>query len=438
LRGDKGVKICIIGTGYVGLVAGAGLADFGNEVTCYDKDLAKIDYLKTGGVPIYEIGLSDLMRRNIEKKRLKFSSNLKTAVNSSRVIFLAVGTPESGNGKPDLSDLIDVSMDLGNYILDYKVVAIKSTVPIGTHKIVREAIAKNAKGSFDVVSNPEFLREGSAVQDFLIPNRIVLGVPSEQAGEIMREVYRGLFLSETPMIITDNTTAEIIKYASNCFLATKISFINEFARLCDHFQADIVTVAKAIGMDGRIGPKFLHPSPGFGGSCLVKDMAALISMGNELDLELAIPQAVQKINHGQRQQVISKAKALLGGDANGKKIAILGLSFKSNTDDIRNSPSITVIESLLAQGADIAAYDPAAMANFQNLFPKIRYAGSAYEACQDAELTIIMTEWNEFRELDLKFLRTCMKGNALLDPRNLYLPEFAKKVGFRYAGFGRN
>jgi UDPglucose 6-dehydrogenase len=428
----------MIGTGYVGLVAGAGLADFGNQVTCFDKDIDKIKLLKSGGVPIYEIGLSDLMKRNIEKGRLKFSSDLRAAVNSSQVIFLAVGTPEGIGGEPDLTDMLDVSSELGNYIVNYKVIAIKSTVPVGTHKLIRDTIAKNTNNDFDIVSNPEFLREGSAVQDFLLPNRVVLGVPSNRAAEIMREVYRGLYLIETPMIVTDNTTAELIKYASNCFLATKISYINEIAKICDHFQADVVTVAKAMGMDGRIGPKFLHPSPGYGGSCLVKDVAALISMGNKLGIELAIPQAAQKVNGDQQEQVVVKARDLLGGIIKGQKIALLGLSFKSNTDDIRNSPSIHIVEKLLNEGAEVSSYDPAAMENFRKLFPTIHYAANAYDACQDVDLVIFMTEWNEFRELDLNALKSRMRGNALLDTRNLHLPESAKKAGFSYLGFGRN
>jgi UDPglucose 6-dehydrogenase len=431
------MKICVIGTGYVGLVAGAGLADFGNDVTCYDKDKSKIDFLREGGVPIYEIGLSDLMKRNIEKGRLHFSSELGAAVNSSQVIFLAVGTPEGNNGEPDLSDLIEVSGQLGKFITDYKIIAIKSTVQVGTHRLVKENIQRTAAAAFDVVSNPEFLREGSAVQDFLLPNRVVLGVPSSRAADIMKEVYRGLYLIETPWIVTDNTTAELIKYASNCFLATKISFINEIAAMCDALDADVVTVARAIGMDGRIGPKFLHPSPGFGGSCLVKDIAAFVSLGSNSGIELEIPKAVQRINQRQRELVVAKTRTLLG-QIKDKKIAILGLSFKSNTDDVRNSPALYVVERLLAEGAAIAAYDPAAMENFKKHFPDIEYCNNSHEACRNSDMIILMTEWNEFRELDLNALRKIMKGDALLDPRNLYNPREAHKAGFRYAGFGRN
>jgi UDPglucose 6-dehydrogenase len=431
------VKICIIGTGYVGLVAGAGLADFGNDVICYDKDIQKIESLNNGGVPIYEIGLSDIMKRNIAKGRLTFSSDLKNAATASRVIFLAVGTPEGINGEPDLGDLFDISSELGALVTDYKVIAIKSTVPVGTHRQVYEKIKIGAKASFDVVSNPEFLREGSAVQDFLLPNRIILGVPSKKAEEIMREVYRGLYLIETPMVVTDNTTAELIKYASNCFLATKISFINEIAGICDVVGADVVTVAKAMGMDGRIGPKFLHPSPGYGGSCLVKDIAALISIAEKCGHEAEIPKAVQRINTGQKELVITKARTLLG-HFKGKRLAILGLSFKSNTDDIRNSPSLYVVERILTEGGAVSVYDPAAMDNFKKQFPEIDYTKNSYEACRNADLVIFMTEWNEFRELDLTAIKKLMKGDALLDPRNIHLPELARKSGFRYAGFGRN
>jgi UDPglucose 6-dehydrogenase len=431
------MKICIIGTGYVGLVAGAGLADFGNDVTCYDKDRHKIAFLDGGGIPIYEIGLSDIMKRNIAKGRLKFSSNLDDAIASSRVVFLAVGTPEGANGEPDLSDLSEISEKLGPLIKDYKVIAIKSTVPVGTHKLVREKISVQAAAPFDIVSNPEFLREGSAVQDFLLPNRIILGVPSPKAADLMKEVYRGLYLIETPMVITDNTTAELIKYAANCFLATKISFINEVARVCDCFGGDVVTVAKAIGMDGRIGPKFLHPSPGFGGSCLVKDVAAFISMAQKSGLELDIPKAVQRVNEGQRELVVAKARELLG-EINGKRLAILGLSFKGNTDDVRNSPSLSVVERVLCDGGTISAYDPAAMENFRKYYSHIEYAKNSYEACRNADIVIFMTEWNEFRELDLSALKSMMRGDALLDPRNIHLPELARKAGFRYAGFGRN
>jgi len=431
------LKICIIGTGYVGLVAGAGLADFGNDVVCYDKDTQKIEFLINGGVPIYEIGLSDIMKRNIVKGRLTFSANLRSAVSESRVIFLAVGTPEGNNGEPDLSDMFEISDSLGKLISEYKVIAIKSTVPVGTHLLVRQRILAKANAPFDVVSNPEFLREGSAVQDFLLPNRIILGVPSTAAAEIMREVYRGLYLNETPMVMTDNITAELIKYSANCFLATKISFINEIARVCDHFGADVVTVAKAIGMDGRIGPKFLHPSPGYGGSCLVKDVAGLISIASKAGLELEIPKAVQKVNNGQRELVITKIKALLG-EIRGKRLAVLGLSFKSSTDDIRNSPSLHVVERLLSEGGRVTGYDPASMDNFKKHFPDIEYTKNPYEACRNADIAIFMTEWNEFRELDLMALRKIMRGDALLDPRNIYLPELARKAGFRYAGFGRN
>jgi UDPglucose 6-dehydrogenase len=431
------VKICVIGTGYVGLVVGAGLADFGNMVTCFDKDKEKIDFLNRGGIPIYEIGLSDIMGRNVEMGRLTFSSDLESAVNHSQVIFLAVGTPEGNNGEPDLTDLLEASAWVGKYISGYKVIAIKSTVPVGTHKAVREIIARKASALFDVVSNPEFLREGSAIQDFLHPNRIILGVPSAQAETIMREVYRGLYLIETPMVITDNTTAELIKYVSNSFLATKISFINEVAKICDNLGADVVTVAKAIGMDGRIGPKFLHPSPGYGGSCLVKDVSGFIAMAAKAGIDLEIPKAVQRVNLSQKEQVISKAQGLLS-ELNGKKIAILGLAFKSNTDDIRNSPSLYVIKRLLEAGVEITAYDPAAMDNFKKIFPDICYVRNPYEACQGSDMAIFMTEWNEFRELDLIALKGRMRGDAMLDTRNLYLPEVARKAGFRYVGFGRN
>jgi UDPglucose 6-dehydrogenase len=431
------LKIGIIGTGYVGLVAGAGLADFGNEVTCCDKDISKIDFLKSGGIPIYEIGLSDLMKRNIEKGRMNFSSDLRQTVESSQVIFLAVGTPESANGEPDLIDMMQISEEIGNYIREYKIIAVKSTVPIGTFRRINENVKKSTSSEFDVVSNPEFLREGSAVQDFLLPNRIVLGVSSTRAEKIMREVYRGLYLIETPMIVTDNITAEMIKYACNCFLATKISFINEMAKMCDHFGADVVTVAKAMGMDGRIGPKFLHPSPGFGGSCLTKDVAALISMGEKAGIDLKIPKAVLGINREQRELVIHKAVSLIG-PLSGKRFAILGLSFKGNTDDIRDSPTLDVVERLLLEGAIINAYDPAAIENFRKQYPQITYAPNAYESCRDTDIVVFMTEWNEFRELDLCNLRKVMCGDALLDTRNIFPPDVAKKAGFRYQGFGRN
>jgi UDPglucose 6-dehydrogenase len=303
--------------------------------------------------------------------------------------------------------------------------------------LLENILKQGARGPFDVVSNPEFLREGSAVQDFLLPNRVILGVPSEKAAALMKEVYRGLYLIETPMVITDNVTAEIIKYAANCFLATKISFINEIAGVCDKLGADVVTVAKAIGMDGRIGPKFLHPSPGYGGSCLVKDIAAFIALGNKLGVELEIPKAAQKINQSQRELVIRKSETMIG-NLRGKKIAVLGLSFKSNTDDIRNSPALYVVERLLHGGAEVRAYDPAAADSFQKVFPAVIYAPDSLTACEGADLVIIMTEWNEFRELDLGKLKSVMKGDALLDPRNIYTPHQAANAGFRYMGFGRN
>ena len=431
------MKICMIGSGYVGLVAAIGLADFGNEVICVDKDKNRIDALNDGQNPIYEIGLSDLLKRNIERKRLRFSTDLDFAVKSSLVIFLAVGTPEGENGNPDLGDLMAAAEEIGKSLNEYKVIAIKSTVPVGTYKSIIEKISRNTNKPFDVVSNPEFLREGSAVQDFLLPNRIVLGLSSKRAEEIMRAVYRGLYLIETPLVITDNATAELIKYAANCFLAMKISYINEMAQLCDHFGADVVTLAKAVGMDGRIGPKFLHPSPGFGGSCLPKDISALISIGNSAGIDMRMASATKQINQKQRELVIKKARQFMPSLEN-KNIAILGLSFKQSTDDIRESPSIYVVDRLLREGSNISAYDPLAADNFRKLFPSIAYAPSAQDACKDADIVIFMTEWNEFREIDLAKLRKLMRGDILIDTRNIFLPGSARDAGFRYIGMGRN
>lgn len=433
------MHIGIIGTGYVGLVTGACFAEFGIFVTCVDKDGDKIEKLKQGVIPFYEPGLEDIVKRNIKEGRLRFATRIDEAVDNSLVIFIAVGTPPRGDGSTNLEYVEEVAKEIAKNMNSYKVIVTKSTVPVGTGFKIKEIIKQNLKNSvpFDIVSNPEFLREGSAIEDFMRPNRVVIGAESEQAIAIMKDLYRPLYLIETPFVITDIVTAELIKYATNSFLATKISFINEISHLCEAVGANVNTVAKAMGLDGRIGPKFLHAGIGFGGSCLPKDTVALVKMAEEKGVNLGIVKAAIEANQRQRERLTEKIINAFNGNIEGKTMGILGLSFKPNTDDIREAPSLYLIQALHDRNATIKVYDPAAMQNTRVIFPDIIYCTDAYSVAQDADALIIVTEWNQFRNLDLERIKKLMKGNLFFDLRNIYEPEKVKQLGFNYFGVGR-
>ncbi|MBW1659908.1 MAG: UDP-glucose/GDP-mannose dehydrogenase family protein [Deltaproteobacteria bacterium] len=407
------MRICMIGTGYVGLVTGCGLAEFGMKVTCVDKITEKIEMLKRGDIP--------------------------EAIRNNLVIFLAVGTPSDDDGGADLQYLFDAVDEIARNLNGYKVIAIKSTVPVGTAKRVTQRIAEQVEGAaFDVVSNPEFLREGSAVEDFLHPDRVVIGTESEQAVAIMKDIYSPLYLIETPFVITNNETAEMIKYASNTFLAAKISYINEVANICELVGADVHVVARAMGLDGRISRKFLHPGPGFGGSCFPKDTRALYHLAREKGYDPTLIGSVIRVNENQKTRMVDKVKRMVGGDLKGKVIGVLGVSFKPNTDDIRESPAIYVIKSLLESGAKVRAFDPAALGEAQKVFgDTVTYASNAYEVAEGADAVVLMTEWNQFRSLDLQELKGRMKTPIFVDTRNVYDPRKMAQAGFAYEGVGR-
>lgn len=432
------MNICMVGTGYVGLVAGTCLADFGMNVTCVDIDKVKIDRLNRGEVPIYEIGLSEMINRNVKLQRLRFSTDLAAAVDRSLIVFLAVGTPEGDDGRPDLRALHAVARQIAGCMTDYKIIAIKSTVPVGTARELKRIIGESLKTpvDFDVVSNPEFLREGAAINDFLRPDRIILGSDSERALAIMRDVYRPLYLLKKPIVSTSNETAELIKYAANTMLALRISYINEIANLCDLVGADVYDVSVALGMDKRIGPKFLHPGPGFGGSCFPKDVKALAHLARDKQYDFSIVNAVIEVNARQRQLVVERARAALGGFA-GKTVTLLGLAFKPDTDDIREAPALHIAAALLKEGAKVNAYDPAAMDETRKVLPNVNYFNDPYTACDKSDLVIIVTEWNEFRDLDLKRVRELVRTPILFDTRNIYEPRRARELGFEYLCTGR-
>jgi len=432
------MNISVIGSGYVGLITGACFAEFGLNVTCVDNDTKKIKTLKKGNVPFYEPGLEELLQRNIEAGRMHFTTDMGEAVDSSLVVFIAVGTPPRGDGTADMRYVEAVAKEIAKHVKSYKVIVTKSTVPVGTGEKVRKIISKHLKESidFDVVSNPEFLREGAGIEDFMRPNRIVIGTSSDQATAIMKDLYRPLYLIETPIVITDVKTAELIKYASNAFLATKISFINEIANLCESVGANVQTVAKTMGLDRRIGPKFLHAGPGYGGSCFPKDTLALQQVGKENKVKLGIIDATIKANEFQKQKAADTILKKLG-NVKGKTVCILGLSFKPKTNDIRDAPSLFIIKALSKAGAKIKAHDPVAMKDTKEVFPKLTYCKDAYEAAKGAEAVIIVTEWNEFRSLDLVRIKKLVKGNHFFDLRNIYDPEKLSKMGFNYYSTGR-
>ncbi len=434
------MHITIIGTGYVGLVSGAGLADFGMQVICVDIDSDRIKNLGDGKIPFYEPGLEELVERNVKNERLSFTTDLEMAVQNSLVIFVAVGTPDDGRGEPDLSQVEEVARRLAQVIDDYKVIVVKSTVPVGTSRRIQEIIRANLKKevNVDIVSNPEFLREGSAIEDFMRPNRVVLGSDSAQALAIVKDIYRVLYLIETPFVLTNLETAELIKYASNAFLATKISFINEVANICEKVGADVHDVARAMGLDKRIGPKFLHPGPGYGGSCFPKDTLAFAHLGKSLDSPMRIVEAVIAVNKGQRAKMIAKIENAIG-PLEGKTVAVLGLTFKPNTSDVRESPAIDIIKELLNKGATVKAYDPEGMAEFKKLVEdeKLTFCRNAYGAAKEAEALVFLTEWNEFRNIDLQRLKKNLAKPVILDLRNILEPEKVCELGFDYVGVGR-
>jgi UDPglucose 6-dehydrogenase len=430
--------ICVVGTGYVGLVSGTGLADFGNHVVCVDIDKEKIELLIKGKIPIYEPGLKEVVDRNVKAGRLRFSTDIDKAIRDSEVVFSAVGTPPGEGGEADLRAVWAVATVFAQNLDGYKVFVNKSTVPIGTgrkvYELIRELSGKDM--AFDVVSNPEFLREGSAVGDFLHPDRVVIGSSNPKATEIMKDVYKALYLRKTPYVETNIESAELIKYASNAFLATKISFINEMANLCDKVGADVHVVAEAMGQDGRISPKFLHPGPGYGGSCFPKDTMALVEIFKEVGIKTKVVEAVVEANEHQKALVVDRLKDLMP-DLKGKVIAILGLSFKPNTDDTRFSPSKVVIPLLEKEGARVQCYDPVAINDFKRDFPDLDYKKSAYDACHGADAVILMTEWNEFRGLDLDAIKKLLKSPVFLDTRNVYDPADMREKGFMYGSVGR-
>jgi len=434
------MHIAVVGTGYVGLVSGACLADFGLKVACVDMDAKKIEALGEGIIPFYEPGLEDLVRKNVKAGRLTFTTNLSEAVKNSLVVFICVGTPPLPDGSSDLSQIKSVALALADVLDDYKVIVTKSTVPVGTNRWIKRLIDENKKVNVevDIISNPEFLREGNAVEDFMRPDRVIIGGESAHAIAIIKDIYRPLYLAETPFIITNLETAEMIKYASNAFLTLKISFINEVANFCEKVGADVTVVAKGMGLDPRIGPKFLNPGPGFGGSCFPKDVSSLIHQGRQVSSPFKLLEAVLEVNERQKLRAIEKLEALLG-DLNGKTIAILGLTFKPNTSDVRESPALKIIPELLKKGAKVKVYDPAGMEEFKNAAPNmpIEYAKDPEACAEKADGLLILTEWNEFRFLDLKKIKGLMKTPVLVDMRNIYDPDSVKKLGFRYSGIGR-
>lgn len=484
------MKISIIGSGYVGLVTGACLANFGLSVTCVDNDEHKINLLNNGKIPIYEPNLEDLIVKNVKENRLKFTTDTKKTIQESQVIYIAVGTPPNNDGSARLHQVEEVAKDIGKYINDYKVIVNKCTVPVGTARKIKQIInsysssllkedpshtpsnprrdssntpsplrgdssniSSTLRGEgrvrvnhpFDIISNPEFLREGSAVYDFTHPDKIVIGYESEKAKKIMQEIYRPLYLLDTPFLFTNLETAEMIKYACNAFLATKITFINEIANLCDRVGADVHHIAKAMGMDGRISPKFLHPGPGYGGSCFPKDTRALHAIANNYNYDFKMLKAVIEVNSRQRQMVVDKMTQEMRTLKN-KKIGVLGLAFKQNTDDVRESAAIDVIKILLQKGAIIQCFDPMAMENAKKILPEIIYCKDEYETAKDADALLILTEWDQFRNLELNKVKKQMKWHEygliftpfIFDMKNLYEPEKVKEYGYKYYGIGRN
>jgi UDPglucose 6-dehydrogenase len=428
----------VIGVGYVGLVTGACFAEFGIRVTCVDNDQKKINRLNQGKIPIYEPGLEEMVAKNVKANRLFFTDNLEEGIKHSLVIFIAVGTPPDRQGKADLRYVKEVAQAIGRTMDGYKLIVTKSTVPVGTGKIIHEIVRKNQKDKlpFDIVSNPEFLREGSAIEDFLRPNRVVIGTESDQAVAIMKDLYTPLYLIETPFVITTVETAEMIKYASNAFLATKISFINEMANLCEKVGADIHQVSKGMGLDQRIGSKFLHPGPGFGGSCFPKDTAALAQLADSLGYDFEIVKSVIRVNQRQRKRMVEKILKAVG-PVKGKTLGVLGITFKPNTNDIRDAPSLFIIRKLVSLGARIKAYDPAGMEEGRRLLKKVLFQENIEDVGKGADALILITEWNPFRTIDWVKMKSLLKRPLVIDLKNMYEPAKMKQLGIKYYCVGR-
>lgn len=433
--------ITIIGTGYVGLVTGACLAEFGHFVTCIDKEQEKIRQLQEGNVSIYEPGLDVLVKKNCDEGRLQFTSDIPDAIARAEALFLTVGTPSSrrGDGYADLSCMYDAVREMAPYLQGYTLVVDKSTVPVGTARQVARIIGEvRPDADFDVASNPEFLREGAAINDFMRPDRVVIGVASARAERVLREIYKPLYLRETPIVCTTLETAELVKYAANAFLAMKISFINEMAAICEAVDANVTDLAKAVGMDGRIGSKCFHPGPGYGGSCFPKDTLALMRIAQEHAEHARLVAATIEVNAGQKARMIKKIRDMLGGVVAGKTVAVLGLTFKPETDDMRDAPSITILPALSERGARIKAHDPKGMEEARKYLPaSVEYAKNAYEAAEGADCLVLMTEWNQYRALDLERLKRGMRQAVFVDLRNVYSPELMREAGFAYTGVGR-
>ncbi|MEM7506127.1 MAG: UDP-glucose/GDP-mannose dehydrogenase family protein [Pseudomonadota bacterium] len=433
------MRIAMIGTGYVGLVSGVCFSDFGHEVVCIDKDAAKIDALNRGEVPIFEPGLEALMAANTAAGRLSFTTDLTAGMEGADAVFIAVGTPtRRGDGHADLTYVYAAAEELAPLIAGYTVVVVKSTVPVGTNTEVRRRIVAAAPGAeFDVASNPEFLREGAAIEDFMRPDRVVTGVETERAAKVMEEIYRPLYIRETPMIVTSLESAEMIKYAANAFLATKITFINEIADLCEKVGADVQSVAKGIGLDGRIGGKFLHPGPGYGGSCFPKDTSALARIGQDHSSPVRIVETVISVNDARKRAMVEKIRHAMDDKLAGKRIVVLGVTFKPNTDDMRDAPSLTIVPALIGAGAEVTVVDPEGRKEGEALLPGVTWAENEYEAAREADALVVLTEWNQFRGLDLTRLAQSMRGNVLVDLRNIYRPDEAEAAGFSYRSVGR-
>jgi UDPglucose 6-dehydrogenase len=433
------MNVCVVGSGYVGLVTGACLADFGMQVTCVDKVDEKVESLQKGQIPIYEPGLDAMVRKNMEAGRITFSTDLAPAILSARAIFIAVGTPSLPDGSADLVFVRDVAHAISQNLNDYKVIVTKSTVPIGTGRMIEE-IVRGGRGQdcdFSVVSNPEFLREGSAIEDFMQPDRVVIGSTDERATEVMLEIYSPLRLADVPFVLTNVESAELIKYASNAFLATKISFINEVARLCEQAGADVEVVARGMGLDSRIAPKFLHPGPGFGGSCFPKDSRAIAQIARERGFEFEIMEAVLRANQMTKERMLGKIVEALGGDVSDATVAVLGLSFKPETDDIRESPALEIVDGLTARGARVRAFDPAAMDPCRGRWSEVEFCEDAYDAARGADGLVIITEWNQFRALEFERLQDLLRQPVIVDLRNIYEPAKVAAAGFQYFSVGR-
>jgi UDPglucose 6-dehydrogenase len=434
------MRIAMIGTGYVGLVSGVCFSDFGHDVICVDKDAAKVARLQAGEVPIYEPGLQALMEKNVSAGRLSFTDDLAAAVDGAEAVFIAVGTPtRRGDGHADLTYVMAAAEEIAAALTGYTVVVTKSTVPVGTNRQVKQVIAKtNPQADFDVASNPEFLREGAAIEDFMKPDRVVVGVQTPRAAEVMAEIYRPLYLRDFPILTTDLESAEMIKYAANAFLAAKITFINEIAGLCERVGADVKEVSRGIGLDGRIGNKFLHAGPGYGGSCFPKDTAALARIGQDHAFPMRITETVMRVNDEVKARMVEKLRDACEGSFNGKTVAVLGVTFKPNTDDMREAPSLTIVPALVGGGARVRVVDPQGRAEGEALLPGVKWEEDPYKAAQNADLVVLLTEWNEFRALDLKKLARKMAQPRMADLRNIYSAKTAKRAGFEtYVAVGR-